>query len=241
MKLSILGQGPLANATAHCCRQYHNVMRVADPTSDLYWFTEDTPMNEDHEPETEWMLAYIFAIARSAPPISGLMLVSSQLPVGSTVRCEKEFPHLTWAYCPENLRHASALTDFEKQDRMVIGTRSHHYDQTFKDLTDPFTDSLILTDPESAEIIKSATNVWLAANIALANELATLCEKVGANPLTVAGALRMDSRLAPKVPGGPFGGGHLSREVHNLKEIIRAHRLDCPIIENIEASNSRVP
>lgn len=246
LSLSIVGQDTLAKATRECCSRHFNVTQIPVCECRLLWVCYDVPLEEqgqaNYDKVLQWIADDINAIiaekpAGRQPP---LVLISSQLPVGTVAKFEKGFPGWAFAYQPENIRVATAVADFESQARVIIGRRDPKNDQLLADLFAPFTKRVIFTDPETAEMTKHVLNTYLGMSIAFANEMAMLCKAVGADPDTITEALRSDARVSPKAPlkaGGPFGGGHLARDIRVLNELAYQHRLAIPLISHIAESN----
>ena len=239
LKLAILGNGTLAKATSECCAQHHEIVTCAFDQPEVVWICHDTPLLPTGEPDSEWVLAMIrrhVADFDNRP----LFLVSSQMPVGTTAKLEEEFPSESFAHSPENIRVATAVADFNQQARIVVGRRASVWDEILKTLFAPFTEHLILTDPETAEMVKHALNCWLGMNIAFINEVARICSAVDADASKVALALQLDRRVgtnAPLKPGRPFGGGHLERDIHNVVGVAHRYGISVPIIAHILESN----
>jgi UDPglucose 6-dehydrogenase len=239
LKLSIIGQDTLAAATVECCRLHFAVSTYPDSDADVLWFCYDTPIGADDKPDAEWVIDRIREqlVDLGTKP---LILISSQIPVGTTARLEQEFSEHVFACQPENIRVASAVADFMNQARIVVGTRTTKHDAIIKELFAPFTKNLIMTTPETAECVKHFLNVFLALNIAFANEFARVCAVVGANAIHVSEALRCEPRISPKAPlrpGAPYGGGHLARDIYVVTELARQHGISIPIISHIKESN----
>lgn len=238
LTISVLGEDSLAAATAICCARHFTVYSELTPKADLVWVCYDTPIIDD-VPDAEAVLrkvAWVVANTKAETPI----LISSQLPVGSTARLEKAFPSHTFIHSPENIRVATAVKDFENQPRIVVGVRTAAYNFLLTELLSPFTKNILFTDPETAEFSKHALNNWLGLNIAFANELGKVAKVVGANMDTVTDALRTDARISPKAPlkaGSPYGGGHLARDIFTVNRLAQEHNLTLPIISNIKRSN----
>ncbi len=233
MKLCIIGQDTLAAATEECCRRHFELVRPAD--ADVIWICFDTPI-VDGVPNTQWVIQNIRNIMAGVP-LNKLMLVSSQITVGTT---RYEFPNHNWAYSPENIRVATAIADFENQSRIVVGIRGENHRPILRELLSPFTKTIIFTDPDTAEMVKHALNCWLGMNIAFINEVARISKVVGANVDVITQALRLDSRISPKAPlkaGPPFGGGHLARDINTMTAIVRREKISAPIISHIMQSN----
>lgn len=236
--VKVIGQDTLAAATTECCARYF-------PTSDnpdILWVCYDTPIGDDDKPDIAWVVHQI-GLELPKDKEKTLVLVSSQIKVGTIALLEELHPGYHFAHSPENIRVASAVADFERQARVVVGRRDKRWDDQLRKLFAPFTDNLILTDPETAEMVKHALNVWLGMNIAYINEIAHLAKKLGADPATISKALLTERRISPHAPlkpGGPFGGGHLARDIYNLNEVARLLGVNVPIIAAIKPSNDQI-
>ena len=160
----------------------------------------------------------------SIAPDGALLLVSSQVPVGTCMRwrnlLDAEERGLLLAHVPENLRVGRALEDFLQPERVIVGVDSDAaYDRTVAALGPLATDPLRV-GLAAAELAKHATNAYLALCIAFANALAWIAKQVDADPNEIAGALRADSRVAPTAPlrpGAAFSGATLLRDVAALQ------------------------
>lgn len=242
LKLSIIGQDTLAAAIATCCARHFDVTRMPDHGADVWWIAYDTPIGHDDKPDGDWVIDRIreLLVDCTARPI---ILVSSQMPVGTTAALDREFPGFQFAHSPENIRVATAINDFENQARVIVGIRSTTDAAIFEELFAPFTKQLIVTTPETAEAAKHFLNGLLALTIVYANEMKRLCAVMGADPDKVSLALRTDQRFSVKTPlrpGAPYGGGHLARDVWTLNDIAKRHGVNVPVISQIKASNEVV-
>jgi len=245
MKISVIGKDTLAAAVTECCADHFDVMTQENGEADVVWICHDTPINEKGIPDSEWVMDEIGNTMRRlknmvTPTRRPLMLVSSQMPVGTTDRLERDFPEYHWAYSPENLRVATAVADFKNQPRVVVGTRHPESRLTYEHIFKHFTPHIIFTDPETAEMVKHALNTFLGLQIAFINEVARIAKVTGADMNVVTTALRLDNRVSPKAPlisGPPFGGGHLARDIYTLDFIAQSANLKCPIIGHIIESN----
>jgi nucleotide sugar dehydrogenase len=156
-------------------------------------------------------------------PDGALLLVSSQLPVGTCnrwlARLEDEGRGLGLAHIPENLRLGRALPDFLHPPRLVLGAEDDPTYERAAALLRPLGSKPIRTRLASAEMAKHATNAYLALCIAFANDLASIALERGADPAEVSEALRADPRVSPKAPlrpGTAFSGETLGRDVRIL-------------------------
>jgi UDPglucose 6-dehydrogenase len=173
-------------------------------------------------------------------PAGALVLVSSQLPVGTIRALEGEFPRFHFACSPENLRLGRALDAFEKAERVVVGVRSDAKKPLLEQLLKPFTPQVQFMRPESAEMVKHALNSFLAVSITFINEIARLCEQTGADAKEVSAGLKSEARIGPRAylgPGGPFAGGTLARDVVTLTKLGAAQGETLSLIPAIKQSN----
>lgn len=245
LKICILGQSTLAAAIIKCCDFHFDVSPEPTPDCDVLWIAYDTPIGDNDAPDVEYVLNRARVALFAAGP-SPLVLISSQVPVGTTARLEKEFPAHSFAYSPENIRVATAVADFLKQDRIVVGTRRNLDRHIYRVLLSRFTENIIFTTVETAEMTKHALNCWLGMNIAFINEFSRLVEagypSVIMSDLTA--ALKSEGRIGPRAPlkaGGPYGLGHIARDIHVVSELARSRLVEMPIVQHIKASNDLQP
>ena len=230
---------------SHGRLRFTNDPREALSEANIVWVAFDTPVDEDDRADVGFVEANIASLFVHLRP-GTIVLISSQLPVGSTSRievaCREGCPDrdIRFAYSPENLRLGKALDVFRNPGRIVVGTRSPEDRELVKPLLEPFCTNLVWMSVESAEMAKHTLNAFLANSISFTNEIAALCEKVGADARDVEKALRTDERIGPRAyvrAGGAFAGGTLARDVAFLTE--RADELDMrvPLLESIKSSN----
>jgi UDPglucose 6-dehydrogenase len=190
------------------------------PDTELVWVTYDTPVNEDDHADVEFVLSRVTAALAHLPP-GVTVLVSSQLPAGSIRRLEQAAAYLGgrapgFACSPENLRLGKALDVFLKPDRIVVGVRGEPHRSRIAAMLQPLGAHIEWMSVESAEMTKHAINAFLATSVVFANELAAICEQLGADAKEVERGLKSESRIGPKAylsPGGAFAGGTLARDV----------------------------
>jgi UDPglucose 6-dehydrogenase len=213
--------------------------KAAGADADVLWLCYDTPVNDDDESDVESVLANL---RRALPflPEGALVLISAQLPVGTCANLEKEFPRFHFAYSPENLRLGKAIDAFEKAERVIIGIRNDAKKPLLEKLFAPFTPQVFFMRTESAEMVKHALNSFLALSITYINEVARLCEHVGADAKEVSIGLKSEPRIGPKAylgPGGPFAGGTLARDVVTLTKLAETKGEKISVIPAIKQSN----
>lgn len=208
---------------------------------DVLWVCFDTPVDENDESDIEPVLA---PLRRTLAHLSkgALVVVSSQLPIGTCRKLEAEFPQFSIACSPENLRLGKAIEAFEKAERAIVGVRDDKRKPLLQDLFHPFTTQVIFMRTESAEMVKHALNSFLALSITFINEIARLCEQTGADAKEVSAGLKSDPRVGPRSylgPGGPFAGGTLARDVVTLTRLGVEKNERLALIPAIKQSNDQ--
>lgn len=221
----------------------------ADPQvlaqAEIVWITFDTPVNDQDIANVTLVKQDIITLFPYLHKDT-LILISSQLPVGSTRQlqqlCADTFPekNITFAYSPENLRLGKAIDVFTHPDRIIVGLETHTDKNRIQQLLHPFTDNIIWMSLESAEMTKHALNAFLATSVVFINELATLCEQVGANAREVELGLKSEERIGPKAylrPGSAIAGGTLARDVNYLIQTGEKYAIKTPLFSAILESN----
>jgi UDPglucose 6-dehydrogenase len=207
---------------------------------DVLWVTYDTPVDDDDNADTNFVMAQI---ERALPAMNAdtLLLVSSQLPVGSMRRLEATAGVTRRvACCPENLRLGRAVSDFLHPERIVVGVRSAQDRQRLYDLLSVIAPSIEWMSMESAEMTKHAINAFLATSVVFANEIASLCESVGADAREVERGLKSDGRIGRRAylsPGSAFSGGTLARDVAFLNTTSLERGVPTPLLSSVLPSN----
>ena len=211
----------------------------------VIWVTYDTPVDDQDRADVESVVervSRIFPFLKSGQKV----LISSQVPVGTTRRVEELLAHarpaveVSFGYSPENLRLGSAISRFLQPDRVVVGVRDEPSRREFKELLSPFTEDIQWMSVESAEMTKHALNAFLATSVTFINEIASVCEHVGADAREVARGLKSESRIGPNAylgPGAAFAGGTLARDVSFLIELGQENHLPLELVSAVRASN----
>jgi UDPglucose 6-dehydrogenase len=209
--------------------------------AEVLWVTFDTPVNERDEADVAHVRAQLEAIA-DAIPSGVLVLISSQVPVGFTRALERDWQgrELRFAYAPENLRLGKALQAFQQPERVIVGLRDLSDRPTVLTLFAPFCQRIEWMTIESAEMTKHALNAYLATSVAFANELARLCEVLGADAKEIERGLKSEPRIGPRAylaPGAAFAGGTLARDLHYLVGFGQCRQVATPLFHGVLASN----
>jgi UDPglucose 6-dehydrogenase len=210
------------------------------------WVTFDTPVDDDDNADVEWVITraeeLLVPLAEDA-----LVIVSSQLPVGSVAqlqaRCaaRRGEENLRFACVPENLRLGNALGSFRAPDRIVAGVRCEQDQSELAELLAPFGVDVEWMRVESAEMTKHALNGFLATSVAFINEVATVCESVGADAAEVSRGLKSERRIGPRAylaPGDAFAGGTLARDIGFLRDLAERHGLPGDVFAGVASGNA---
>jgi UDPglucose 6-dehydrogenase len=210
------------------------------------WVTFDTPVDDDDGADVEWVLERSLELLAELPEDS-LVVVSSQLPVGSIAtlqeRClaRRGDGGLRFACVPENLRLGRALESFRARDRIVAGVRSERDRKELAELLSPFTHEVQWMRVESAEMTKHALNGFLATSVAFINEIAEICESVGADAEEVSRGLKSEQRIGPRAylgPGDAFAGGTLARDIGFLRGLAKRRGLPAHVFAGVADGNA---
>ena len=200
-------------------------------------------------------LTFIAEVARSiAQHLNGykVIVTKSTVPVGTGQRIESIVREGTGGKHPfavvsnpEFLREGSAIEDFMQPDRVVVGTRDPRAAEMMKDVYSPLDAAgvpFIVTDVETAELIKYASNGFLATKISFINEVAQICEAWGANVEVVSRGMGLDNRIGPKfLSAGPgFGGSCFPKDTRAAAQIAHEQGLRFRIIEAVLEVNEAV-
>jgi UDPglucose 6-dehydrogenase len=151
------------------------------------------------------------------------LVMKSTVPAGTGRSIQREAPHLAYVSCPEFLKEGTAVADFLHPDRTVIGVDADDdaAGNAVEALYRPLGGELVRTDVTSAEMIKLASNAFLASKISFINEIANVCEEVGADVSAVATGMGLDERIGPKFlrAGLGWGGSCFGKDVSALKQL----------------------
>jgi UDPglucose 6-dehydrogenase len=170
-------------------------------------------------------LSAVHAVVEAMPAPDGHALVmKSTVPCGTGANISRVFAErgktgYSYVSCPEFLKEGSAVSDFMNPDRVVVGGEGDWAEQGVVDLYEPFGAPLVRTDVASAEMIKLAANAFLATKISFINEIANVCEMLGADVVEVARGMGLDARIGPKFlqAGIGYGGSCFTKDVSALK------------------------
>src|ERR671925_253167 len=178
-------------------------------------------------------LSAVHAVVEAMPASDRHALVmKSTVPVGTGESIKRVFREqgkggFRYVSCPEFLKEGSAVRDFLEPDRVVVGDDGDWAGDAVVDLYAPLDAPLVRTDIASAEMVKLASNAFLATKISFINEIANVCEETGADVVEVARGMGLDDRIGPKFlqAGIGFGGSCFPKDVAALKQLAGNSRL----------------
>lgn len=221
--------------------------------AEIVFIAVGTPMGEDGSAD----LQYVLAVAKEIGEKMNHRLIvvdKSTVPVGTadkvkaTIQAELDKRNVKIEFDvvsnPEFLKEGDAINDFMKPDRVVIGAESDYAFEKMRQLYTPFTMSherFIAMDVRSAEMTKYAANAMLATKISFMNEMANICERVGADVNNVRAGIGSDSRIGYSFiyPGAGYGGSCFPKDVKALKKIAEENGYEAQLIRSVEEVNNR--
>jgi len=207
----------------------------------------DTTVDERDESDLSQVMAAASHLARHIEDGS-IVVIGSQVPVGTCERIQaiihrgKPSRDFGLAYVPENLRLGRAIERFKKPDMIVIGSEDPSTVSSVNELFEGIDAPRMEVGIRTAEMTKHALNAFLATCISFANEMANLCDEVGADALDVARALHLDQRVGPAAPLRPglgFAGGTLARDLKTLRKLGKRNGSKTPLITGVLRVNEQ--
>ncbi len=216
--------------------------------AEVVFLAVGTPSREDGSVHLADLESAAVAVAQAMDGYR-LLVIKSTVPPGTNRRIEEMVAkHTTHPFDvvnnPEFLKEGTAVGDFLHPDRVIIGARSDQARQVMRRVYHPFFRTgyrLMETDPESAEMIKYASNVMLAARISLMNEISILCQSVGADVERVRIGVGLDKRIGSSFlfPGLGYGGSCFPKDVKAMLHMARQAGLETGLCHAIDAANDR--
>jgi UDPglucose 6-dehydrogenase len=207
-----------------------------------------TPMDHSGAADLRAVMAVAEAIAKAAE-CDKVVAIKSTVPIGTADRVRRVLREhckhkIEVVSNPEFMKEGAAIEDFMKPDRVVLGSDSESAIETMKEVYGPFvrTENPILTmDNRSAEMTKYAANSLLATKISFINEIANLCEKVGADINAVRRGIGTDRRIGPHFlfPGVGYGGSCFPKDVHAIMSTAQDNQLDFTLLRAVDEVNER--
>ena len=219
------------------------------PNADLVFIAVGTPSRRG---DGHADLTYVYEAASEVGRyLSGYTVIvgKSTVPVGTARQIHKVIQEINpeaefdVASNPEFLREGAAISDFTRPDRVVIGVESERAESLLRELYRPLNlieVPMVVTDLESAELIKYASNAFLATKVSFINEMSMLCEKVGADIHSVAQGMGLDGRIGKKfLHAGPgYGGSCFPKDTKALVKIAQDYQVSSRIVQAVIDVNS---
>jgi UDPglucose 6-dehydrogenase len=224
--------------------------QIADAVGDaqVVFIAVGTPEGESGDADLSYVLAAAQEIGRALRKYT-VVVNKSTVPVGTADLVRRTIAAVTRIEFdvvsnPEFLKEGAAIEDFTKPDRVVIGTRSERARAIMADLYSPFVRTgspLLFMDAASAELTKYAANAMLATRISFMNDIACLCERVGADVEMVRKGMGSDKRIGPSFlfPGVGYGGSCFPKDVKALVSTARDAGVEFELLRAVERTNER--
>jgi UDPglucose 6-dehydrogenase len=219
---------------------------AAISTADVVFIAVGTPPDEDGSADLRHVLAVADQIGRHMKR-ELVIVTKSTVPVGTAAKVAaavSKHAKLPFHMCsnPEFLKEGAAIDDFMKPDRVVIGVDSDHARSVMAELYAPFVRTgkpIIFMDIPSAEMTKYAANAMLATRISFMNEIANLCERVGADVDNVRKGIGSDGRIGPAFlfPGPGYGGSCFPKDVKALVRTAKECDVPLRVLTSVEEAN----
>ena len=233
--------------------QAERLMFSTDPKdsierSDVIYICVGTPQDDQGKAD----LKYVFAVAQTIGKYINkykIVVYKSTVPVGTAKKIKeiikKETEHeFDVVSNPEFLREGSAIKDFMSPDRVIIGAENDKAKETITKIYKGLERTgkpILITDINSAEMIKYAANAMLATRISFMNQLSHLCEKVGADIKVVANGMGLDERIGPRFlqAGVGYGGSCFPKDVRALINSLKENNCDYDLFESVDKINEK--
>ncbi len=214
------------------------------PEAEAVVIAVGTPSADDGRADLKYVYAVAEEIGKGLDHYA-VVITKSTVPVGTGEEVEKHIKkhysgEFDYASCPEFLREGSAVDDFYAPDRIVIGVRNDRASDVMLDIFKPIKGEKVVTTVESAEMIKYASNAFLATKISFINEIAQICERTGANIDEVSYGIGLDNRIGPKFlkAGIGWGGSCFPKDVKALGQIAGDTGYEFQLLKGVLEVNS---
>ena len=227
----------------------NSISKIRD--ANIIFIAVGTPSSRRGDGEAD--LKFVFSVVNDISKFlkkgkKQLVITKSTVPVGTGKKIQDKIYELRpdlinnkdyfVSSNPEFLREGSAIEDFMRPDRVVCGVTDKKAEETLKELYRPLNlreAPVLFTDIESAEIIKYASNAFLALKVSFINEIANLCEKTGGNVQMVAKGMGLDNRIGPKFlhPGPGFGGSCFPKDTRALYASFKKNKIKNTLVKSV--------
>lgn len=214
-------------------------------TCEIIFIAVGTPSDQDGRADLSQVLSAAKEIGKNIENYK-IIVNKSTVPIGTGEMVKKTIAKyykgkFDVVSNPEFLREGSAIEDFMHPDRIVIGDNNHRVAaRVVAKLYEVLNAPIVITNLETAEMIKYASNSYLATQISFINSVAKICEKVGANVSEVSKGMKLDKRIGQKAflsAGLGYGGSCFPKDVQALVQMAKDNKVDFKILEEVEAVN----
>lgn len=214
--------------------------------ADCIFIAVGTPENEDGSANLSFVEQAALTIAEFIKKQKVIVVIKSTVPIGTNEKVKRIIEErvsnnitIKAVSNPEFLREGTAIYDTFNGDRIIIGADDKEAGEVVAKLYEPFSLPIIHTDIRSSEMIKYASNAFLATKISFINEVANLCEKTGANIKDVAKGMGLDKRIGDQFlnAGIGFGGSCFPKDTNALRKLASSHGYDFKILDAVVKVN----
>ena len=236
----------LLNEGLHSGRlRFHGSNESIIQNADVVFVCVGTPQSKSGDPDLSQIDQAVISIGKNIRKYT-VIVMKSTVPVGTSMRVHqtlsqicKDQSHFDVVSNPEFLREGFAIEDFLKPTRVVIGVDSLNACKLLKDIYSHLGRPILITNSNTAEVIKHASNSFLATKISFINMISDLCESSGADVYTVSEAMGMDPRIGPQYlsAGIGYGGSCLPKDIKALIHSGNLHKVDMSILESVDRIN----
>ena len=221
-------------------------LATAISAAEIVYLAVGTPQCDDGAADMTALWAVVDNMAPHLRP-EAIVVTKSTVPVGTCMKIFTRLKEHTGRDCdvasnPEFLKEGSAIEDFMKPDRVVVGVRREEVGETLHELYKPFMRTekpFLIMSPESAELTKYVANALLSTKISFINEMANLCERMGADINDVRRGIGHDSRIgfAFLFPGVGYGGSCFPKDVRALVRMAEEHGVEPQMMRAVDSVN----
>jgi UDPglucose 6-dehydrogenase len=225
--------------------QFTTEVKAPFDEADIYFIAVGTPPGPDGAADVSAVFSVADRIAQIARK-PALVAMKSTVPVGTCDAVQERLKSakvkLEVVSNPEFLKEGTAVEDFFRPDRIVLGAHSESAEQTLRDLYAPLQlsgERVVMTDPRSSELIKYASNTMLAMRVSFMNELSRLCDATGADIHSVRLGMGSDARIGKRfLYAGPgYGGSCFPKDVQALAALGKSHGVEMRMADATELAN----
>jgi UDPglucose 6-dehydrogenase len=221
-------------------------LATAVDNAEIVYLAVGTPQGDDGAADMSALWSVVDNIAQHLQP-NAIIVTKSTVPVGTCAKICARLKEHTGRECdvasnPEFLKEGSAIEDFMKPDRVVVGVRREEVGETLHELYKPFMRTekpFLIMSPESAELTKYVANALLSTKISFINEMANLCERMSADINDVRRGIGHDSRIgfAFLFPGVGYGGSCFPKDVRALVRMAKDHGVEPQMMRAVDSVN----